>query len=370
MNKQKALELKNITFEKGAYITIEGEPNADMFYIVRDSKVHILRAVQATDERGSIVISAGGVFGVVSAMAGYGKHVETSRAVTDVKLIAVRRDQFAAFIRTNPTVALKIMLQFSERMRELNIALTGNPPKIKTGGMKNDAPKNDRQKSSDEKKFGESLKTYKKDDIIFLEGDLCNEVFIVKSGQVKISKMTQTGETLLAILNPDSIFGEMAPLGSSPRTATAAAYTDCQVLVLEREKFLHMIRTEPQMIERLTVQLAERIWLLYKQLANSLVPDPAGKLFDMLLVNLEKRRVDLSSQGSYRFDFGTKELVEMTGIAGNTDAAVAKLLQNRYVIVTPFGTLSIQNVIEFVRQAKYFRDMQKTYQSVLKALPK
>ena len=60
--------------------------------------------------------------------------------------------------------------------------------------------------------------------IIFREGDVATELFVIKSGQVRI----QFGNRTLTELGPDSIFGEMALIDNEPRSASAIAVTDVE----------------------------------------------------------------------------------------------------------------------------------------------
>ena len=65
-------------------------------------------------------------------------------------------------------------------------------------------------------------KTYPKKSIIFHEGDRGDTLYILKSGRVKISKITEDGrEKTLALMQPGEFFGEMAIFDEQPRSATA-----------------------------------------------------------------------------------------------------------------------------------------------------
>ena len=75
-----------------------------------------------------------------------------------------------------------------------------------------------------------------------------------------------------------------------------------------------MVQTQPQIVTRLTTLLSERIWFIYKQLANTLISDPLGRMYDILLMQLEKGRVPLKNGASYTFDIGPKELIGLIGL--------------------------------------------------------
>ena len=60
---------------------------------------------------------------------------------------------------------------------------------------------------------------FKAGSLIFREGDEAKELFVIKSGQIRI----QIGNRTVTELAADSIFGEMALIDAEPRSATAVA---------------------------------------------------------------------------------------------------------------------------------------------------
>ena len=58
---------------------------------------------------------------------------------------------------------------------------------------------------------------------IFREGESAEFAYIVKSGEVQITKITATGEDSLAVIKNPTLFGEMALIDGSPRSAGARA---------------------------------------------------------------------------------------------------------------------------------------------------
>ena len=71
---------------------------------------------------------------------------------------------------------------------------------------------------------------------IFQEGQAGDEMFVVVSGRVRISKMVKgVGEEALTILEAGAWFGEMAMIDDAPRSADAIAHTPCALAVIRRE---------------------------------------------------------------------------------------------------------------------------------------
>jgi CRP-like cAMP-binding protein len=398
---EQALQLVFLNFTKDSYIIVEGKRNADRFFIIRSGKVRISKEVQIVAEEQGNVLGPGDFFGVVSTMSG-NSHIETARALTDVTLISVIKEQFPQLIQNNAPVAMKIILQFSKRMRYLDEALTRLTLKNKAAeedpshifniaeyyakhsqfgkafyayqkylkycpNGENNQNAIERMKKiapyikSPQKDFkpGEMNRSFTKDMIIFCEGEPGDELFIIQKGSVKILKITENSEILLAVLKTGDIFGEMALLESKPRAAVAVAYEDCQLMAVNRANFQQMIKTQPQLIARLTTLLSERIWLIYKQLANTQITDPLGRMYDMLQIQLDKKKVDILTFTNYSFDFGLKELINMVGFSDGDGSLVGRKLMENKSFQLINDKLFIKDVKEIPKQIEYFKKMQQ-----------
>jgi CRP-like cAMP-binding protein len=164
---------------------------------------------------------------------------------------------------------------------------------------------------------------------------------------------------LLAVLKQGDIFGEMSLLENRPRSANAIAYEDAYLLAVNKANFERMVQTQPQIVTRLTQLLAERIWFIYKQLANTQILDPLGKMYDALGIQLEKARVPMKQGASYAFDFGTKELVNMVGLpVAEGNLVVKRLLDNKKVQVLD-DKVAVNDVTDIQKQVEYYRKMQR-----------
>ncbi|GHV62203.1 Crp/Fnr family transcriptional regulator [Spirochaetia bacterium] len=398
-------QLAFVNFSKNSYITIEGNQNADRFFIIRSGKVRISKQVEVVKEEGGDILGPGDFFAVVSTMSSH-DHIETAQALTDVTLISVQKEQYPQLILHNKAVAMKIILQFSKRMRYLDEALTrltlknnaeSDPSHLfKIGeyyeGQKqynqsyyayqqyiNYCPQGKEVPAVRERlmkiaPYADSVKTdfapdefnrsYPASSMIFAEGEKGDELYIIQKGSVKIAKIVDNNEMLLAVLRTGDIFGEMALLEAKPRAASAVAYNDCQVLVVNRANFEQMIAAQPQIIARLTTLLADRIWLIYKQLANTLLTEPLGRMYDALLMQLEKDRVSLQSAKSHLFDFGSKELVNMVGLSPWEGAPLLWKILSSGKIQEINDRIFVTDVAEIIIQAEYYRKMERLTRKV------
>ena len=100
-------------------------------------------------------------------------------------------------------------------------------------------------------------------DVIFREGQPANELFVIKSGHVRI----QVGNRAIAELSTDNIFGEMALIDSEPRSATAIAITDVELVPISEKQFLFLVSQTPYFALRVMRTLAQRLRVMNKGFA-------------------------------------------------------------------------------------------------------
>lgn len=83
-------------------------------------------------------------------------------------------------------------------------------------------------------------------EVIFNAGELGDALYIVRSGEVELSVKDTTGEKIvLAIAEKDDVFGELSMLDARPRSATARAIEDSEVLLLDRDDLLILFQKQP-----------------------------------------------------------------------------------------------------------------------------
>lgn len=95
---------------------------------------------------------------------------------------------------------------------------------------------------------------------IFKEGDTGDGLYVVKSGLVQITAIVGGGERkTLSRVEPGEIFGEMAVLGSSSRSASASAEVDTQVYFIPRAQLISLFEKSPRLAASLVREISQRL---------------------------------------------------------------------------------------------------------------
>jgi CRP/FNR family cyclic AMP-dependent transcriptional regulator len=102
---------------------------------------------------------------------------------------------------------------------------------------------------------GAPVREFKAGDVIFKQGDAAHELFVVRGGEVEI----RLGNRLLETLPEYSIFGEMALIDTSPRSATAVAKTDVKLVAIGEKQFLFLISNTPHFALNVIRVMARRL---------------------------------------------------------------------------------------------------------------
>ena len=110
-------------------------------------------------------------------------------------------------------------------------------------------------------------KSFRKKERIYLPGEPGQNIYLLKKGVVKISKITPDGRELtLAFLKPGEIFGELEAVGETTRDTQAEAHSDLLICILRRENLMQMMEMKP----RLGIQLSKLIGFRRKVIENRL----------------------------------------------------------------------------------------------------
>jgi len=107
--------------------------------------------------------------------------------------------------------------------------------------------------------FDRFVVTHPMGDIIFSDGEIGNEMFIIQSGTVEILKQIGGETRILATLEKGDFFGEMSVLEDFPRIASARAKTDVELVRINGATFDTMIKSNTEIAVRMMRKLSRRL---------------------------------------------------------------------------------------------------------------
>lgn len=132
---------------------------------------------------------------------------------------------------------------------------------------------------------GRTRLTYRKDKIVFQQGDPANAVFYLQKGKIKNVVTSEQGkEAVVAIQGEGEFFGEGCLIAQPLRLATATALTDCVVTRVEKSEMIHILHAEPTFAEMFTAHLLTRNGRIEEDLIDQLFNSSEKRLARTLLL--------------------------------------------------------------------------------------
>ncbi len=167
---------------------------------------------------------------------------------------------------------------------------------------------------------------FPKDAVIFFEHDLGDALFMILSGRVKVTILSDDGrEIILAMLSERDFFGEMSLLDNEPRSATAIAMQETEMVVLHQKDFLSIVEKRPRVLLNLLAVLSSRLRKANQQIGNLALHDVYGRVARVLL--------EMASENGTRGDdgrviFRRPTHQEIANMIGATRETVSRMISD------------------------------------------
>ncbi len=210
-----------------------------------------------------VLLKRGAFFGEMSMLSGR-RRSGTVTTVTETTLLEVPRKTMLRLMAGEPSV--KRYLNQTFIARALQTYLLRDCDEKSVQGLAQRA----------------EIKSFKKDETIFKEGDSGDAFYLILSGSVKISKLERGRELVLKYLPAGDYFGEIALLTpqSSQRTATVTATTPTEVILLRKDNFDLMLEFFPELGRILHQTMEHR--LIENQALQLMTSTGTGHLGELL----------------------------------------------------------------------------------------
>ncbi|MGA2860033.1 MAG: Crp/Fnr family transcriptional regulator [Candidatus Sulfotelmatobacter sp.] len=132
---------------------------------------------------------------------------------------------------------------------------------------------------------GNTNKRYKKNRIIFAQGDVCTTLFFIHNGKVKRTATSAKGkEAILGILGPGDFVGESCLAALPRRIVSAIAMTDCVVVEIGKPVMIRILRENSAFAESFTTYLLNRKIRIEEDLIDQILNTSEKRLARALLL--------------------------------------------------------------------------------------
>ena len=385
-------------FKKGTYIFIEGDEESSSVFLVKKGRVaHVCRSPilsRALKDAGE-----GDFFGFISAFSGRPR-LSSAMAVEDTVAVEIESGQLLRMLRDKPQIAMKIMHSYSHTLQQYdNVLMDIKPISLlypqsmslynlgeyymqKGETLIADYIFNryiqlfpdsenitDVEKLIDENEdtpgflsFTENGKgelLFRENSVIFCEHEPGDSLYLIEEGRVKIIKQNKERDMLLAVLGEGDIFGELALLTSSPRSATALSFGGVRVTPVDMDRFSGLITISPELVKRIITSISQRLWFNHIRLSIMSYRNPVTRLFAFLEGKLMEDGVSLTRKTPHQFQFGLDELINMNELSTEQHRdEINELVNNRHLSFN-FGTITVSNPKEFSADIEFYKQRDR-----------
>ena len=170
-----------------------------------------------------------------------------------------------------------------------------------------------------------SIKKFDKNDVVLLQHEPGNSLFILLQGKVKVVLFSKEGkEVILSTLGRGDYFGEMSLLDGKPRSASVIASEDSEFIILKRENFLTLIKNYPNIALKLLSEFSRRLRTADKKISSLALMDVYGRVARAIVELAEK---DGTKKGTdYIIERPTHQ--NLANMAGTTRETVSRVLRD------------------------------------------
>jgi CRP-like cAMP-binding protein len=197
--------------------------------------------------------------------------------------------------------------------------------------------------------FGRFARTFQAGEMIFSEFEPGDTFYLIQSGQIELVKIMGDIEKTLDILQPSGMFGEMAILENSPRSATAIALDTVKVLEFNSQNFEILMLGNPQIALKLLRMFAKRIYDSKRRFMILTLDDPQAKIADVFLM-LDETQANIDKTSERReFKTTVDDIAHWAGMSiAETRETLGHFVTQRRMEMYP-DRIIVKNINDFSR---------------------
>ncbi len=181
-------------------------------------------------------------------------------------------------------------------------------------------------------------KRFPKGTYIFFQSDDAEAAFVVRTGSIAIELTSTDGrELVINEMRPGDCFGELALITQQPRSTSAVAQMDSNLIVIPRQVFLAILDSEPRLARRLLETTAQRLSSSSERESALAFLDAQARLARVLL------ELDKKASAKGYVTISQDELARRTGLIRQTVAKILGRWRRSGWLITGRGRIMLLN---------------------------
>jgi len=178
--------------------------------------------------------------------------------------------------------------------------------------------------------------------LLFSEKSTPTALFVVLSGEVKLSINSSDGKRLiLSIARAGEILGLSAALSGLPSEMTAEVLYPAKIAVIERSQFLNFLSHHPEVYQTVTEELSRQYKVACEQLRTVGLSSSAPEKLARLLLDWSENGQKTDCGTRFRFSLTHEEIGEFIGASRETVTRTLSIFKNRQLVAFHGSTLTI-----------------------------
>lgn len=184
---------------------------------------------------------------------------------------------------------------------------------------------------------------FRKKETIFSEGDASEWLYIVSSGKVKITKISQEGkEIILELISPPDYFGGIAVVRGFPYPANAIAMEDTELYKISRKNLMSVLDRFPNLMYCMAMNIGDRIKGSHETLKSIALEKVESRIASLLLKLAEKSGEKTPGGTVINMKLTKQDIAEMVGTTVETSIRTMSKFTKAGIISVKAGKIVIK----------------------------
>lgn len=180
-------------------------------------------------------------------------------------------------------------------------------------------------------------RVYWEKEMIYHQEEKARWCYYLKKGEVRIFVTSEDGdEKTMAVYKEPRLFGEAAFFDEHPRTTTAVATKESEILVISKENMLQCFRQEPNLAWSVMSSLSQTVRMLSMQINQMSFLSAKKRLIQFLIEEYEK--------GNDVIVHTQEEIGTILGVSRITISREVRAMKQSGILGVKYGKLEIQNI--------------------------